>query len=330
MPPKISVIVTAYNRKEFLQTALCSLVKQSLDKKLFEVILLTNFQLDIEEFSNLNIHHYILEGTVGEYLYKAINLSKGEIITFLDDDDVFLPNKLSRLDNFFTEEFEYYKNNLRVFFQDPKVMTKQKIFHKRLKVITSKALKKPNKYAYNKSSISIRRSQIIKFIDILRELDGLDDWFFFFSFLYEKKKGIYDPEVLTLYRKHLSASSQAVNVLDKNYGFYLNFLDRLIMSFSYIRNIFPNPAITKVIDFQISIFRSRKNLLKNNLADNTLRNDLKTISKAFMHNYNDPKIVFVLMVRVFVAVHWTKLYPSIDNFYVKVSKKMNKNSVKRN
>lgn len=330
MSPKISVIVTAYNRKEFLHTALYSLLNQSIDKKLFEVLLLTNFEFDIKEFSNLTIHHYILEGSVGEYMYNAINTARGEIITFLDDDDVFLPNKLLKLTNFFTAEFEYYKNNTKIFFQYPEEKTKQKQQHKRLRVITSKELKKPNKYAYNRSSISIRRAHIIKFLDSLKQLDVSEDWFFFFSFVFEKKRGIYDTEVLTLYRKHLGVSSQAVGIHDKNYVFYLNFLGRLMNSFSYMKVIFPNPEIIRVIEFQMAIFRCRKNLLKHNYVDSSLKKDLKIILRSLLSNYNDQIIVFVLFTRVFIAVYWTSLYDHFDKIYVKVSKKFNKNKITRN
>ncbi len=42
--PFISVVITAYNRREFLKYAVKSVINQTLDKSLYEVIAVKNFK----------------------------------------------------------------------------------------------------------------------------------------------------------------------------------------------------------------------------------------------------------------------------------------------
>ncbi len=44
MSPFISVIITAYNRREFLKHAVRSVLNQTLDKGLYEIIVVKNFK----------------------------------------------------------------------------------------------------------------------------------------------------------------------------------------------------------------------------------------------------------------------------------------------
>ncbi len=73
--PFISVIVTAYNRKEFLKEALASAVNQDLNRDFYEIICIKNFK-------DANIDSYIKENNIinivednrkiGEYIYQLI------------------------------------------------------------------------------------------------------------------------------------------------------------------------------------------------------------------------------------------------------------------
>ena len=69
--PYISVIITAYNRKEFLLNAIKSAINQTLDKKYYEIIVIKNFEdKNIDEFiDNHNIQKIFIDGTMGEFIY---------------------------------------------------------------------------------------------------------------------------------------------------------------------------------------------------------------------------------------------------------------------
>ena len=324
MAIKISVIVTAYNRMEFLSTALNSLVDQTLEKDSFEVLLLTNFEYNLEKFNSLDLHHYILDGSIGEYMYQAIKKAKGEIVTFLDDDDVFMPNKLLKLVKNFDDNFVYYKNSTKIFFDESfkRDVTPNRTakFH----IISEKDLKKPNKYAYNKSSISLKKEFIMKYLDKLKFLEASEDWFFFFTILYEDKCGVNDPEILSLYRKHLSSSSQSIQSSDQNYDSYLRYLDQQLASFSYMKEVFPNSKIDKIIDYQLSVFRIRKDLLSYNLMDPFLKPDTKNIFIAILLNYNNKIVLTTLFLRSFVAIYWRGLYSVTNRAYILISRRLNR------
>ena len=113
--PYISVIITAYNRKEFLLNAIKSVVNQTVEKKYYEIIVIKNFRDEtIDEFINKNkIKHLVMDGTVGEYLDKGISEANGEIISFLDDDDLFFKNKLDIVYKEFrkNKDVVYYHNH---------------------------------------------------------------------------------------------------------------------------------------------------------------------------------------------------------------------------
>ena len=53
--PKISIIVTAFNRREFLRNAIESILKQTLDRAQFEIIVTKNFSdAAIDDYLNEN------------------------------------------------------------------------------------------------------------------------------------------------------------------------------------------------------------------------------------------------------------------------------------
>ncbi len=98
--PKVSVIIPTYNRPEFLKKALVSVLNQSYQD--FEVIVVddgTDKRADkiINEIGDrriIYIQHEVSRGG-GAARNTGIRSSLGQFIAFLDDDDEWLPNKLS-------------------------------------------------------------------------------------------------------------------------------------------------------------------------------------------------------------------------------------------
>lgn len=100
----VSVVIATYQREDALRNALQSLIEQSY--KNFEVVLVDDnsdfkwnarVQKIVNDFSKkLNINYVVNERNIGSAATRnrGIEVAKGDYITFLDDDDIFLPEKI--------------------------------------------------------------------------------------------------------------------------------------------------------------------------------------------------------------------------------------------
>jgi len=104
--PFLTVIVTAYRRRNYLQEAVRSVLEQDLDPSEFEVIVLKDFvdpDIDAElarAAPTVRVHTEDLR-KMGEMISKGIELARGEVVCFLEDDDRFRPGKLRGLRDLF-------------------------------------------------------------------------------------------------------------------------------------------------------------------------------------------------------------------------------------
>lgn len=117
--PEIAVILGAYNRTQYLPFALRSLAAQTLARERFEVVAIKNFRhpaIDraLEQFGALTL--YDEERQLGRWLRHAIDRSNAPIVTFLDDDDEFEPERLARVVEAWREhpDLGFYRNRVRV------------------------------------------------------------------------------------------------------------------------------------------------------------------------------------------------------------------------
>jgi glycosyltransferase involved in cell wall biosynthesis len=96
MQPELSIIICTFNREDFLTLTLQSLALQSLDKNLYEVLVVDNNSTDntaslcqqlIKEHPDINLT-YFLEKNQGLAFARnrGIKESSGRIISFIDDD----------------------------------------------------------------------------------------------------------------------------------------------------------------------------------------------------------------------------------------------------
>lgn len=105
---KISVIIPSYKPKEYINECLASLGRQTLDYRLFEIIIVLNgcrepWYTQINELCHKllpnNIVHIIQtdKGGVSNARNIALDIAKGEYIAFIDDDDYISPAYLEEL-----------------------------------------------------------------------------------------------------------------------------------------------------------------------------------------------------------------------------------------
>ena len=117
---KISVVLMVYNRKEYYKEALDSLKEQS-DRD-FDLVIVSNIDIeyDLSAFRDVNIipappdsHEEYVDGKAPSNLLESyiagMEATKNNIVAFLDDDDKFVPYKISYLK--MSDIEGYYHNN---------------------------------------------------------------------------------------------------------------------------------------------------------------------------------------------------------------------------
>ncbi|MFD3271634.1 glycosyltransferase [Paenibacillus dendritiformis] len=109
--PLVSIIIRTCNRPMLLEQALESLNHQYYRN--FEVIVVedgsTSAELVINNFSDLKLFYYSTSKPVGRTTVANIGLrlTNGQLVNFLDDDDLFLPNHIEKLVGAYLENPEY-------------------------------------------------------------------------------------------------------------------------------------------------------------------------------------------------------------------------------
>ncbi|MGC8632042.1 MAG: glycosyltransferase [Thermoprotei archaeon] len=219
MSPYISVIITAYNRKQYLLNAVSSAIDQSLPKDLYEIIVAKNFYDDYVDakLNDAGIRAiYSDQKKSGAMVADALNQARGEIISFLDDDDEFVSTKLDSVFKAFALGTDYHYNNQKTM-NDAGDIIGARI---RPSFITNDKQKYLNffiqrRLGFNNSSISVRRKIIEEEIEALKRINLSVDTFYLVCYLLHGNKLFYDGRPLTVYRvrqKYKNSRSQGLKV----------------------------------------------------------------------------------------------------------------------
>ena len=115
--PLISIITVVKNNEKYLEETIQSIINQKF--KNFEYIIIdgksSDRTLEIIKKYNTEIDYWISEDDKGIYdaFNKGINIANGELIGFVNSDDVLTPNALEILNNYY---LKVKKTNLNVLF----------------------------------------------------------------------------------------------------------------------------------------------------------------------------------------------------------------------
>jgi len=287
----ISVIVTAYNRREFLLEALNSVVNQTLSRDKYEIICIKNFKDEkIDDYASKNNILNILTGDLkmGEYFYIG-NIgnenAKGNILVFLDDDDVFSREKLERIYNvFLNKEVGFYHNNclkgsqpilndLGVKNQSNYKIIKHYYFHRR----------KIREATFNSSSMAIKKSILDKYKEEFKSIYFVPDVFLGLICLLEKEPIFFDKNKLTFYRIHdknmsrLASLEQAINAQIHVISVFEKFL--------LLAQVNKSPAGVRLIKTLLFISYERLNIRKKEKRLKVLKDAIKYFTFTF-----DPRV----------------------------------------
>jgi glycosyltransferase involved in cell wall biosynthesis len=221
--PKCSVIITVYKRNKFVEEALYSLERQNIDKTLFEIIIITNIQLKLSRDYDLSIRIIPINNkTLAGKISCGINLANGDIITFLEDDDLYKLDRIKKIINIFQKypDLTYYHNNSRHFRSfseellsnnDNKHHGAHNIYYTKMNIKENEILFSLNGIDYNLSSMAFARSFLLKFIDSIQNLlNRYIDSFLFFLVLNFGNSIFLDSSIETITRVHSENASSAV------------------------------------------------------------------------------------------------------------------------
>lgn len=273
--PFITVIITAHDirRKLLLKDAVISCIEQSIARPFYEIIVVKNYKdAELDNFiEGLNIRQLFKENaSIGESLNAGIEAASGKIISFLDDDDIFLPNKLQTVYNNFkaNDKLVFFHNFRSIFggndgFESSLDCSEESsILHCLL------APSDFEKISFHKlmeqhgimSCISIRKDSIESYLQYLKHLTTEQDTFFFFLSLLSGGRLMFSREKLTKYR-----TGESVTRLVSDFESYWKRLNYIHSGDEYIlslwQDLFAHHALKSKIDNYISAKRLHISLM---------------------------------------------------------------------
>lgn len=225
---KLSVIITVYSRVEFVENALLSLENQTVNKDCFEVIIVSNIDIKLSRTYNLDLRISMSDRkTLAEKLVQGISLAKNEIVTFLEDDDLYIDDRIQAILNAFDKfkGLSYYHNNskhFRKFSNDYLSILKHDNYKRdsQIRIIDSfsSALKEDdikflekNRSDFNLSSMAFDKNFIMNYLNLITKLrNRYVDTFIYFLAFYGHRPFMIDTAVRTLTRVHSSNASSSV------------------------------------------------------------------------------------------------------------------------
>ena len=227
--PLVSVIVTAYNEEAFVEKSVRSVLAQTFTD--FELLAIDDGSKDgtadiLKSIRDprLRVIHQTNRG-ISESRNRGIEAARGDIVAFLDGDDLWLPSRLARdvaifaaepgvgitFWNFrrFSEEGEYPTDGFDIYTELAAVRTRQAsgfdaaVLDRHCFEVFVSMAEIPGYF----SSISVRRSQIsdFRFLERRTPIDGrggfLEDWHLFLL-LARGTASAWGSEVMVQRRRH--------------------------------------------------------------------------------------------------------------------------------
>jgi glycosyltransferase involved in cell wall biosynthesis len=194
--PMISVIIPVYDRRDLYRQALRSLKTQTVSPSEFEVIIVSNIHIAVPDLPFRTRVFFTEDTSLAGKLVIGIEKSEGSVISFLEDDDIFLSSKLSEVKDAFDSQVVLYRNRM-IQFQGEEYPVKfnEKVGREKPVIILSNPSSIKDVFEmmrfginFNLSSLSVRRSFALSVKGSLAMLMvGYIDSFLFYSAVVKNK-----------------------------------------------------------------------------------------------------------------------------------------------
>jgi len=213
--PRVSVIICSIDeeRSRFLRQAVVSVSNQTLNPESYEVVVVRSYLSEIKSDDvacKVDCDMIIDKSELGKWIRMASEITRGDVLVFMDDDDMFHYDKLRRvLEIFDKDDSRIYYHNSQLIFKTGELNELES--QKQESVI--KLLKDEEKIrdlwnlwksgaSFNLSSISIRRSLLNGIEKYLEEINTGVPQLLFFNAICSNGIIVVDGAQLTFYRIH--------------------------------------------------------------------------------------------------------------------------------
>jgi teichuronic acid biosynthesis glycosyltransferase TuaG len=227
--PKVSVVVTTFNRKDFLTETINSILTQTFPN--FELIVVDNC-------SNYNFFEHILSfcdnrikafqnpnnGIIAVNRNFGIRQAKGEYVAFCDDDDIWMSDKLEvQLKWLIEKKCDLVYSNTKLYFETG-VITNSNYCNKNTinKLLISNQI--------TLSSVVVRKDKRVLFNENI-ELIAIEDYELWIRLILSDFKFGFIPKTLVRYRvlnsstSRLSRSNNEVKNVKFRFSLYHNYYE---------------------------------------------------------------------------------------------------------
>ena len=245
MQPLISVIVATFKHDEMLLRALNSLKEQTY--KNFEIIVVddngnktqnANVEAIVSQFRKenpqINLTFIVNNENLGSAKTRnvGIDASNGEYITFLDDDDIYLPENLEKqIENMLSTQADYGLTDIKIYYENEKLCDNRERSY-------IKSTKKDDLICYHlKHHLSgtgtlIFKKDYIEKIGKFGDIDFGDEFFLMLNAIENDGKFTYLPGCYVKAYMHygetgLSNGESKINGENVVYNFKKKYFDRL-------------------------------------------------------------------------------------------------------
>lgn len=266
--PLISVIIPTYQRPNEVVRAVESVINQTY-KNVEIIVIDDNNDISIrnETYSNLknilnkhrNIKYFTNKYKNGGCYSRnfGVEVSKGELIAFLDDDDEFFEDKLKRQYEYYTEKLSENRKIGIVYCYSVAVDTNKRRLREYKKDIEGIALKEAMMDCIASTSLWLMSKQVFNEVGGFTDTPSKQDNFFIIKLLEKNYELIRVPENLLYYYEHgnkrisglgVKCISGFLNIREYSRKIYskLNEEDRLDIEFEFSRKLIPLYLVNKM------------------------------------------------------------------------------------
>ena len=265
-----SIVIFDFSRPDFIRSAIAFLKKEmsGVDS---EIILIKSYKdLEMEKFladNNILYIDLIEHNKQSDYIKTACKIASGEVIIFMDDDDIFYPGKIKYVTNLFNDNknLGYYHNNFDTIEESGNITVNRNYKTPEFETLYIDNNSKPEFFKKNKnlrlmlkirpdfnsSSIAIRKTLISAYHEDY-DFNVRPDSFIFAIALMSSMDLMLDNKVLTHYRIYSGNVSTSYNAtVDKLRETFMEAFSSGVSMFGIIHTMVKGSAYENYINLRI-------------------------------------------------------------------------------